>query len=170
MIQSSTQGHRQLLAGECDLLISPLLANPAGLFTRVLFADRYACFVDRGSRAASNGLTLDEYARAEHVAVNYEGGWKPFYRDTLKSLNIEIVPKLEVPSFGMSHRLIAGTDLVLTAPSLLAPAMADSCVRVDAPFDCRFNVHLFWSARSHQTPINRWLRDQVVRAARSMAA
>lgn len=170
IIQSHTQGHRQLLADECDILISPLLADTAGLYTRVLFTERYACFVDRNSRAAREGISLDEYARAEHVTVNYDGGWKPFYRETLKSLNIDIIPKLELPSFGMVHRLIEGTDLVLTAPSALAPAMAESCVRIAAPFDRSFDVHLFWSGRAHQTPINRWLRGEVVRAAKAIAA
>ncbi|MER2533807.1 MAG: LysR family transcriptional regulator [Rhizobiaceae bacterium] len=170
VIQAGIRGHRQLLGNECDLLISPLPAEHAGLYTRVLFAERYACFVDRDSRAAREGLSLDAYAAADHIAINYEGGWKPFYRDTLKSLNIDIVPKLELPSFGMAHRLIAGTDLVLTAPSGLAPAMAESCVRVEAPFDCAFNVHLFWSGRAHATPVNRWMRDHVVRAARKVAA
>lgn len=170
IIQSHTHGHRQLLADECDLLISPLLPDLAGLYTRVLFAERYACFVDRDSRAAREGLTLDQYTRADHVMVNYDGGWKPFYRETLKSLNIDIVPKLELPSFGMVHRLIEGTNLVLTAPSALAPAMGESCARIDAPFECRFNLHLFWSGRAHQTPLNRWLRDRVVQAAKAVAS
>lgn len=168
IIQSHTHGHRQLLANECDILISPLLAESAGLYTRVLFTERYACFVDRDSKAAREGISLQDYARAEHVAVNYDSGWRPFYRETLKSLNIDIMPKLELPSFGMVHKLIEGTDLVLTAPSALASAMGESCVRVEAPFDCSFNVHLFWSGRSHRTPVNHWLRGHVVRAARSV--
>lgn len=168
VIQSQAHGHRQVLAGECDLLLSPLLADPAGLYTRVLFADRYACFVDRGSRMAAEGLTLEAYRDAEHVTVSYEGGWKPFYRDTLKSLNIDIVSKLELPSFGMVHRMIEGTNLVLTAPSALEAAMGDSCMRIDAPFDCRFDLHMFWSARAHRSPLNRWLRERIVQASRSV--
>lgn len=168
VIQSQAQGHKQLLSGDCDLLLSPLLADPAGLYTRVLFSDRYACFVDRHSKPARSGLSLEDYRQAEHVAVSYAGGWRPFYRDTLKSLNMDIVPRIELPSLGMVHRMIEGTSLVLTAPAALEAAMGESCVRIDAPFDCRFDLHMVWSGRAHRSPLNRWLRACVVQAARAV--
>ena len=170
IVNAHTQGHRQVLDNQCDLLVSPVLADPAGLYTRVLFEEHYVCFVDRGSRHAREGISLQDYASADHVMVNYDGGWHPFYLDRLKSLNIDIVPRLELPSFGMVHQLIEGTDLILTAPAALATAMSSTCVPVAAPFDSRFSVHLFWSARHHATPMNRWLREQVVLAARSLSS
>lgn len=169
IVNAHTQGHRQVLDNACDLLMSPLLAEPAGLYTRVLVDERYVCFVDRNSRHAREGISLAQYAAAEHVMVNYDGGWHPFYLDRLKSLNINIVPRLELPSFGMVHKLIEGTDLILTAPAALAPAMSSTCVPVAAPFESRFSVHLFWSARNHAAPMNRWLREQVVIAARTLS-
>lgn len=60
--------------------------------------------------------------------MNFDGGCKTFYREMPKSLNIDIVLRLELPSVGMVHELVEGTDLVLTAP-----AMGQSCVRIDAP-------------------------------------
>ena len=168
VIQSNALGHAQLHERECDLLISPLLKDTAGLYVRPLFEERYACFVDAGSRAARTGLTLDAYAAAQHVVVNYAGGWQPFYRATLRELGVVIEPAIELPSFGSMHLLLKGTDLVLTAPAGLAPAL-EGCVRIAAPFDCRFTLHMFWNGRVHEQDMNRWLRSHVAEVSRSLA-
>lgn len=167
VIQSNALGHEQLLGRECDLLISPLLSDTAGLYMRPLFEDRYACFVDEDSVAAREGLTLETYARSQHVLVNYAGGWQPFYRATLKDLGVAIDPAIELPSFGSMHLLLKGTDLVLTAPAGLAPALP-GCVRIAAPFDCRFTIHMFWNGRVHDEAMNRWLRTHVAEASRAL--
>src|SRR5690606_24965995 len=110
LIQALAHGHQQLLSGECDLLVSPLTPDVAGLYRRTLFSERYACFVARDGPYAA-GLDFDAYARAAHVAIDYEGGWKPFYFATLAGLGLTIAPTLEVPSFGSVHRIMAGSDL-----------------------------------------------------------
>lgn len=169
-IQAHAHGHRQLLDGECELLISPLPSDTSGLFTRALVEERYALFVARESRHAAAGMTLEDYRAARHVAVLYEGGWKPFYQAQLKALGVEVTPAVEMPSFGGVGELIAGSELVLTAPSGLEAALSRHCVRLEAPFECRFPIHMFWTGRAHDTPLNRWLRGHVAAAARAVQA
>lgn len=169
LVQALAHGHQQLLAGECDLLVSPLTPDVAGLFRRTLFSERYVCFVARDGPHAG-GLDFEAYARAAHVVISYEGGWRPFYFETLAALELTITPALEVPSFGNVHRMMGGSDLVVTAPSGLAPLFVGTCVTVAAPFDCRFEEHMFWSARSHGSPANKWLREHMAAAARGAAA
>lgn len=170
VIQSNSRGHAQLLDNECDLLISPLVTDMSGLYTRRLFEERYACVVDRNSRAARHGLTLEQYAAARHVTVNYTGGWQPFYREALRNLGIVIDPALELPSFGSAQKVVEGTDLVLTVPAALVPSFTDSCVALPTPFECCFTLSMFWSGRTHESAVNRWLRTHVVRTARMVAA
>jgi DNA-binding transcriptional LysR family regulator len=169
IIQSNVRGHEQLRDGLCDLLISPLPTETAGLYRRHLLAERYACFLDPGHPLAKAPLTLEAYGSAQHVAISYDGGWRPFYRAVLHALGVEIVPRLELPSFGAVGEIIAGTDLVLTAPAALAPVFMPRAMQMAAPFDCSFDVHMFWMASQHQSPANQWLRGLVVEAVRRRA-
>jgi DNA-binding transcriptional LysR family regulator len=169
-IQAHTNGRDQLVAGDCDLLLSPVPADITGLFTRRLVEERYSCFVAADGPYARGQLSLEAYARARHVHVNYEGGWKPFFRTALAELGVAIEPAIEMPSFGGIGALIAGTDLVLTAPSRLERVLAPHCIRLEAPFDCRFAIHMFWSARAHDSAMGKWLRNHVAAVARGAVA
>lgn len=172
VIQSNLRGHEQLNSGQCDVLISPLLAETSGLYRRAVMADRYACFVDKAHPLAGAPLTLARYAAANHIAVNYDGGWRPFYRTALDALGVTIRPRVELPSFGAIGSIIEGSDLVLTAPAALASVLLPRAVMLDPPFEAEFEVFMFWNARQHDSPANAWLRRLVgdtVRATRKSA-
>jgi DNA-binding transcriptional LysR family regulator len=170
VIQSNLRGHEQLNEGLCDLLISPLIADTAGLYRRGLLEDRYACFVDQSHPYAKGLLTLEAYAAADHIAVNYDGGWRPFYRASLDALGINIKPRIELPSFGAIGNIIEGSDLLLTAPSALASVLLPRAVMLDAPFSGAFEIFMFWNARQHEAPANIWLRRLVADAVRAIKA
>jgi len=61
--------------------------------------------------------------------------------------------------------LLAGTDLLATVPerlaeSLLAPfGLVQQAVPAPLPAAA---ISLYWHARQHQDPANRWLRDTLV--------
>ena len=172
VIQSNLRGHEQLNDGLCDVLISPLLAETSGLYRRRLLQDRYACFVDRDHPLAESPLTLESYAAANHVAVNYDGGWRPFYRSALDALGVSIKPRVELPSFGAIGSIIDGSDLLLTAPAALASVLLPRAAMLEPPFSAEFEVFMFWNARQHESPANAWLRRlvaDIVRATRGTA-
>jgi len=166
IIQADLRGHEQLREGLCDLLISPLPAETAGLYRRRLLRDRYVCFLDPSHPLAAGPLTLDAYAAADHIAVSYGGGWRPFYRAALEALGIEITPRVELPSFGAIGSVLQRSDLILTAPSALAPVVMPEARMLEPPFSAGFEIYAFWSARQHHSDANQWLRGLVAAAAR----
>ncbi|MGV3651124.1 MAG: LysR family transcriptional regulator [Devosia sp.] len=170
VIQSNLRGHEQLNSGQCDVLISPLLAETSGLYRRSVMADRYACFVDRAHPLAKAPLTLENYAAANHIAVNYDGGWRPFYRNALDALGVSITPRIELPSFGAIGSILEGSDLILTAPAALASVLLPKAVMIEPPFAAEFEVFMFWTARQHDSPANGWLRHLVAETVRSARA
>ena len=170
VIQSNLRGHEQLNSGQCDVLISPLLAETSGLYRRAVMADRYACFVDRAHPLAEAPLSLEAYAAANHIAVNYDGGWRPFYRSALDALGVSIRPRVELPSFGAIGSILEGSDLILTAPAALASVLLPKAVMLEPPFAADFEVFMFWTARQHDSPANGWLRQLVAETVRSARA
>ncbi|MCB1369044.1 MAG: LysR family transcriptional regulator [Rhodobacteraceae bacterium] len=164
VISSGTIGHEQIEQGICDVLVSPVPAQSGSTYTRHLFSDRYTCFIARDQPHAA-GLTLDAYCRAAHIFVRYDGNWRALFLDTLDQMGVSISPTLEIPSVGSAQNLIAGSDLILTAPARFAPMFADECVTVDAPFDTLLSEQMFWSARVHNDPKSQWLRGKIVAAA-----
>ncbi|HTI67673.1 MAG TPA: LysR family transcriptional regulator [Caulobacteraceae bacterium] len=162
---ASVRGHAQLIGGECDLLLSPVRENSQNVYRRKLLEDHYMCFVDSGSVFARGGLDLDAYVRARHVVVLYESSWRPFYMTTLEEMGIETTPAVTLPSFGAIDRIMADTDLVLTAPSGLAAVFGDRCVAVEAPFRCAISIYMYWSGRTHGSASHAWLRDLAVASA-----
>lgn len=167
IMQANLQGHDQLREGLCDLLISPLPSNVSGLYRRLLLRDTYACFLDEDNVLAGAPLTVEDYQTAEHAAISYGGGWRPFYRSALDALGIEIVPRVELPSFGAIGNVLAGSDLVLTAPSALAQVMPQRVRKIDPPFQSNFDIFVFWSARQHHSEASQWLRRIVVAEAKA---
>ncbi len=170
VIQSNLRGHEQLQEGLCDILISPLPADTAGLYQKALLEERYACFVDRQHPLATAMLSLEAYASAHHIAVNYDGGWRPFYRAALDALGVSITPRIELPSFGAIGSILEGSDLILTAPSALAPVLLPKAVMLEAPFKAEFEVFMFWHARQHASPASVWLRGLVAETVRAIKA
>jgi DNA-binding transcriptional LysR family regulator len=169
VITSDTSGHRQLLDRECDLLLSPMVSESAGLMTRKLYTERYVCLL-RSDDPRRHGLDLEAYRTADHVAVNYETGWRPFYLPKLKKLGVTIEPVIELPSFGSVRRLMEVDRFLMTMPSGLWHEFEPVCVAVPAPFDVQFDIRMFWLTRSHDAPKIRWLRGHAAAAAQDAAA
>ncbi len=169
IITADTGGHRQVLDRECDLLLSPMVGESAGLMTRKLFTERYVCLLHADDPRAGS-FDLQAYRTADHVAVNYKSGWRPFYLPTLGELGITIEPVVELPSFGSVRRLMEVDRFVMTVPSGLRDEFAPACIAVPAPFDVTFDIRMFWLARMHDAPKMRWLRGQVAAAAQEASA
>lgn len=164
VVQANSDGHRQLEDGMCDVVVAPMQAHPSGFHSRRLLTERYACFVSRSSPFAQRGMTLDDYARARHVVVRPSLGWRPYFTEALERMGLHMEAMLELPSFADIDRIIADTDLVLTATDGLARIFPNLAV-IPAPFHCEFPVEMSWAGRTHNAPAHRWLRDLIARLA-----
>lgn len=161
VIQASTYAARYLHEGICDIAISPEGTGTQGIHTKRLFAERYTLFVDPAHPFAAKAPTMADYLAAQHLTVRYAEGWQPYYRmhPALKGQNLHEV--VEVPSLGGVERLVAGTDLVLTAPDMMRASFLPDLVAVEPPFTVAFDVHLLWGERTDLSAPQAWLRDAI---------
>lgn len=165
---ADTDGHEALLDGRADVLLSPLVADQSGLMVRRLFDDRYVCLLHRDD-PRRHGLDLETYAAADHVVVDYERGWTPFYLEALHELGVRISPVLSLPSFGALRGILETGRYIVTLPARAAPAFGPQFVPVDAPFEAGFTLKLFWRERDQGDGFSRWLRGLIIDIAENLS-
>ncbi len=167
IVQSMVQGHHQLHRGQCDILLSPVQANFENLYRQRLLEDRYVCVVDPRHPLIGKRFTLARYAKYKHVAVTYEGDWRPLYFDSIEAKGLTLDVAVAMPGSGDLLRTIEGTELVLTVPSLLAASYRGNFEVLRSPFDTRIEIHQFWNSRTHNSPHHRWIRKAIADVAKS---
>ena len=170
VLQSLLQGHRQLSAGECDILLSPRRAESDTLFQQRLLEDRFVCVMDADHPLARGTITLERYGNCRHAALTREGGWRPLYMDSLAAEGVGIDIAVEMPSPADLVDFIGGTDLVLTMLSRLARGVGGNMRVRESPFDIEVAIFQFWTTRTHWSPAYRWVRNVVSEVAQEIRA
>lgn len=144
--------------------VSTILFAPNGLKQRKVYDDHLVCLM-RSDHPAADRLDLDAYIAAEHLLVAPLGG-SPFgYLDEwLRKQGLARTIRLVTHSFGSAHGLVNETGLIATLPSREA-ARRDRQGKLtvaDLPINApHFGVHIFWSERYDNDPVNKWLRDTI---------
>ena len=170
------RGHpspQELARGELDLGIGVFLRVEPGLESLVLFEDRFVCLVGKGHPRVRGALTLSRFVDLDHVLVSapdYGPGVVDFAL-AQRGLRRRVVAK--VPHFLVAPALVARTDLVLTLPERVARQVARAHdLRVLAtPLELApFAVQMIWHRSANEDLASRWLRSEIVEAARSLGA
>ncbi|QDC10075.1 LysR family transcriptional regulator [Oceanicola sp. D3] len=161
MVPASSAPHRMLQDGQCDVAISPVAPGAHKLRVERLFREHYTCFVDPASAIATEGLTLERFATGQHLTIAYSEGWRPFWQDEMLRLGVRLTPAVTVPSFGGVERILAGSDLILTAPSGLARLFTPALTAVPTPFACSFDVNMMWTPRTDNSARHRRIREMI---------
>ena len=161
VVQSRVQGHDQLNSGQCDILLSPVQAEFENLYRQKLLEDRYVCVVASGHSLVGQKLTMARYAKCKHVAVTYEGDWRPLYLDALEAKNVTLDVAVALPSSGDLLGVIEGTELVLTVPQKLAESYQGNFEIMPSPFETKIDIFQFWNSRTHHSLAHRWLRSVI---------
>jgi len=157
-----------LESGNLDLAISVTDALAPGLSTQALFDDGFVCMVRKGHPKVSRKLSLEDYLSLRHVLVAPSGTAGSFVDTELERRGLERRVALRVSSFLVVPVVVAETDLISTAPELLARRMAKRFPLhvVPAPLRVpRFKLALAWHPRFDDDPAHRWLRGFVSRAS-----
>ena len=115
-----------LESGELDFLISPEGYVSSSQPTEVLFDDTYTCAVWSGNTSIGKTLTLEQYMKLGHVAVNVAGNEPPMNYDEqfLRRSNVKRRVEVSVPAFSLAPQLVVGTDRVATLTTRLAAKYA----------------------------------------------
>ena len=151
-----------LEVGKVDLAIGLLPQLQGGFFQRHLFKNRYVCMFRREHPAASQPMTQDLFQSLEHVVVIAAGTGHGEVDTILDRAGIVRRIRAVVPHFTAVGHILQSSDLVATVPERFA-------IHCTQPFDLVYVPHpaplpdiaikMFWHAKYHQDPANRWLRQ-----------
>lgn len=149
-------------AGRVDLAIGLIPQLQAGFFQRRLFKQRYVCMFRREHPAAGEPMTLDLFQSLEHVVVISAGTGHGEVDTLLDRAGIRRHVRAVVPHFIAVGHILQSTDLVATVPERFAMRCTQPFGLVYVPHPAplpEIAIKLFWHAKYHRDPANRWLRQ-----------
>jgi DNA-binding transcriptional LysR family regulator len=153
--------------GQVDLAVGLLPDLQTNFFKRQLTVSEYVCLFRRGHALDKRRITLDEFVAADHLVVVSAGTGHCLADEEFERRGIARNIKLRIPHFAAVGYLLHDSDLITTVPRRLV----NRCVgpfdltSVPVPFELPpISINLFWSARYHRDPANRWLRTIMVEA------
>jgi DNA-binding transcriptional LysR family regulator len=178
LIANNTPGLAQRLeTGDLDFAVLPRVERtrnappqpaPQGLLQKTLFRDGYACLL-RASHPAlkKRAFTLDQYLALPHALVAPRGDGLGQVDEALAELGKARTIALRMPHFLAALAVVARSDLVLTAPTVLAAVSDSDVVAIPAPLALpRHSVNLLWHERFDNDPAHQWLRELLSDVAR----
>jgi len=156
-----------------DVCIRPDIAPVQAVRRRLLYRKRFRCMLRQGHPALASGpLTLDAYARAPHVFVSIgEPGGRSVVTEALAARRVERHIAVTVPSFFEAAVLVSQTDLLCTAPSSFAEAMAQKLpLRLEPPpvEIPEIEICLLWHEARDAEPRQRWFREVLLASSRAV--
>ncbi len=149
------------------LTVSTILFAPEGLKQVKVYDEDLVCLL-RSDHPGAELFDLNAYLAADHLLVAPLGGPPEGYLDSwLRAQGHSRTIRLISHSFGSVHSLVRETGLIATIPRRQAArqpygnALTVVPLPVEAP---PFSVHIFWSERYDNDPINKWLRTTLHRS------
>lgn len=169
-----------LAAGDVDVAVMARLDVPSNeqrsdLMRRTLLRDSFVSFVRREHPLCAllnkrrSKKSLRAFAQAAHVLVSPDGHGKGVVDEALQGQGLERRIALRVPNFQSALIAAARTNLIVTAPAMLAAHDVDKTLRptplvtIRPPLDLpRHFVDLVWHKRVGADPGHRWLRECLI--------
>lgn len=146
------------------LTLTTMIHAPDGLMQRKVF-DEHLVVLARADHPAAPAMDLEAYLAAEHLLIAPLGGAPEGYLDTwLRGQGLSRRIRMISHSFGSASPLVLETGLIATLPSKKAARQpyGDALRVLPLPIDAPpFSLHIFWSERYDDDPVNRWLRQTV---------
>jgi DNA-binding transcriptional LysR family regulator len=151
----------EIEAGRVDLAIGLLPQLKSGYFQRRLFKQRYVCMFRKGHALDKQGLTVEEFAKADHVIVISGGTGHAIVEQSIEREGIKRNIRLTVPHFVAVGHILSTSNLIATVPERYAMECA-------APFGLKYakhpvalpdvDINVFWHAKFHKDPASQWMR------------
>jgi DNA-binding transcriptional LysR family regulator len=159
----------QLEQGKVDLALMMPQSAPDSLRMITLYHERYVAIVRRDHPRVGGQLDLDLFCDLEHILVSPLGGG--FHGPTdaiLEALGRHRQVVLSAPAFLVVPEMIARSDMIAVVPDRIARHHAGRLQIITPPLTVPgFDIALVWHDRTTAHPIQRWLREQIVRVARA---
>jgi DNA-binding transcriptional LysR family regulator len=164
------RAYEAVAAGRLDAAFSAE-PPPSELQSEILFQVDFVCVVGVAQRVRSARLTLTEYLKLPHVAVETWAGQQTPVDRPLAQFGTKRRVVLSVPFFAAAMFAVAKTDLVLTVPRKLTIIVRpiDGVRIVEPPKEIKpFPYFMTWHPRLKEEPAHAWFREQVRLATRAM--
>lgn len=154
----------QMARGDVDLALMTPQAAPPSLRSRHLFDERYVLIGRRNHPRLRDGITVEEFARLEHVIVSLRGGdFVTPVDNALAALGHRRHVVLSAISFLIVPEIVSQSDFVALVPERLVHDRADRLQLIDCPFPMEgFAVGMVWHERGHGHSGQRWIREAIV--------
>ncbi|MET0285443.1 MAG: LysR family transcriptional regulator [Polyangiales bacterium] len=170
---------QRLETGDVDFAVIPRVEQtrnapppppPQGLLQTTLFRDGYACLVRADHPALKKRtFTLEHYLALSHALVAPRGEGLGQVDEALAERGKTRHIALRVPHFLGALAIVARSDLILTAPTVLAAVGGSGVAPLPSPLPLpRHSVNLLWHERFDNDPGHQWLRDRIGGVSREL--
>lgn len=133
------------------------------LRARALFADRFVGVVRQGHALARGRVTLERFARGEHVQVALRGSAHGMVAAALEPLGVQYRVATVVGSFATALAFARGSDWIACVPDVHTRGLRADLHSFALPFEVPgMAVSLLWHPRLDADPAHRWLRECVL--------
>jgi DNA-binding transcriptional LysR family regulator len=158
---ASDNVNQLITAGELDLLITFPEFIPDNLAYVTLFEEQHLCITGCDNEYVKEPLTLAQIAAHPQLVVspsraNLRGSHDQWFSE--RGLKRNIV--MSVPSFSAVPDILHTTDMIAFYPARLLPSSKVKQLEV-AALPPTFKVIAAWHPRSSDSPIHRWLIEQL---------
>jgi len=154
----------QMANGEVDLALMTPEQGPPSLRSRHLFDERYVLIGRHRHPKLRRGISVEQYAKLDHVIVSLRGGdFATPVDDGLIALGYKRNVVLSAASFLSVPEIVACSHFVALVPERLTRHRSDALKIVECPFPVPgFTVSMLWHERNHRHSGQRWTRDVIV--------
>lgn len=160
VIPSDIPSLEMLRQEHCQLVISPRPPEATDVMQKRLFVDRYRVYYDAHTRQAPMKKT--DYLGASHATVMYSPQRALDLDQHLERQGVHRQFQIMVPGFSALPAFLRGTDLLITAPSMLSHSLLQEFANCDVPVPCpSMPMFMVWHLRYQSDPAHKWLRHQV---------
>ncbi|WP_250464142.1 LysR family transcriptional regulator [Microbulbifer litoralis] len=152
----------QMVRGEVDLALMTPDEAPPTLRTRHLYDEHYVLVGRLGHPQLGDNMSLEEYARLEHIVVSLSGGdFLTPVDQALQALGHTRNVVLSVASFLFVPEMVARSHLVALVPWRLVAGRTDLKLVKAPAVSTGFSVGMVWHERNHGHGAHRWVREQM---------
>jgi DNA-binding transcriptional LysR family regulator len=153
-----------LATGELDIALGAALEPGSDFLQQVLYTDGFACLARRDHPSVRGRLDIEQYASLPHALISPRGEGATVVDSALEALGKRRRIALRIPYFLAAPLVVARSDLLLTAPRLVAEAFAAThpLQLLEPPLALpTFDVVQIWHQRFQDDAAHQWLRRTI---------
>lgn len=165
LISGFTEAGRQLLSGEADMALSPVVIAESGIYGKFLLEDPYLCLMDPKNALAKGEFTTEGFASAAHLFIHYGQKWQPAFRKSLNDRGYDVTPTVSTANPEDVGLLVPDTDLLVTMPSRIASRFAADFILRNCPVPATAKLNFYWPARLNNSLLHIWIRGKILSLA-----